>query len=68
MTIHYPGPYEIRLFYTITGGTGVIQHEARYNCVSPAIQIQARHLRTLMRCDETTAHLRSTVRLTTGLR
>lgn len=31
MTIHYPGPYEIRLFYTVTGGTGVIQHEARYN-------------------------------------
>lgn len=31
MALNFPGPYEVRLFYTVTGNTAVLQHEARYN-------------------------------------
>jgi len=31
MALNFPGPYEVRLFYTVTGTSAVIQHEARYN-------------------------------------
>jgi len=68
MTIHYPGPYEIRLFYTITGGTGVIQHEARYNLRVAGDPEPGTPFADIERCGEMIAHLRSTVRLTTGLR
>jgi hypothetical protein len=31
MTINFPGPYEIRMFYTCSVGVTTLQHEARYN-------------------------------------
>lgn len=34
MTINYPGPFEIRLFYTTTpSGKPAYQHQAKYNCL-----------------------------------
>lgn len=33
MATNFPGPYEIRLFYTLSISTVTIQHEARYNLV-----------------------------------
>jgi hypothetical protein len=31
MAINFPGPYEIRLFYTCSSGNVIIEHQARYN-------------------------------------
>jgi len=33
MALNFPGPYEVRLFYTVNHTTGLYTHSARYNVV-----------------------------------
>lgn len=33
MTINFPGPYEVRLFYTTNAATPALTHQARYNVI-----------------------------------
>ncbi len=36
MALNYPGPYEVRIFYTVTVGSVALEHTQRLNCnVSP---------------------------------